>query len=102
MRARWLALLLLAAPAAGQDAWPSLRGSGLLTFVNPLLASNMYLDAANASMRGAFASGVRQVDLEAGQLVLFPSSVLHDVKPYEGDVERITVAFNCWFQLPDA
>jgi uncharacterized protein (TIGR02466 family) len=81
---------------------PGQRGSGLLTFVNPLLASNMYLDAANASMRGAFASGVRQIDLEPGQLVLFPSWVLHDVKPYEGDGERITVAFNCWFQLKEA
>ena len=73
----------------------------MLTFVNPLLASNMYLDAANTSLRGAFAPGVRQIDLEAGQLVLFPSSVLHDVKPYEGDGERVTVAFNCWFQLKD-
>ena len=61
----------------------------------------MYLDAANANLRGAFASGVRQIDLEPGQLVLFPSWVLHDVKPYEGDGERITVAFNCWFQLKD-
>jgi hypothetical protein len=24
------------------------------------------------------------------------------VKPYEGDGERITIAFNCWFRLPDA
>ena len=32
-----------------------------------------------------------------GQLVLFPSWVLHDVKPFEGEGERITVAFNCWF-----
>jgi hypothetical protein len=23
--------------------------------------------------------------------------VLHDVKPFEGEGERITVAFNCWF-----
>ena len=81
---------------------PGQRGSGLLTFVNPMLTSTMYLDAANASMRGAFASGVRQIDLEPGQLVLFPSWVLHDVKPYDGDGERITVAFNCWFQLKDA
>ena len=40
--------------------------------------------------------------LEAGQLVMFPSWVLHDVKPFEGDGERITIAFNCWFALPDA
>jgi hypothetical protein len=36
---------------------PGQRGSGLLTFVNPMLTSSMYLDAANASLRGAFASG---------------------------------------------
>ena len=29
--------------------------------------------------------------------MLFPSWILHDVKPYEGEGERITVAFNCWF-----
>jgi hypothetical protein len=29
--------------------------------------------------------------------VLFPSWVMHDVKPFHGDGERITVAFNCWF-----
>jgi hypothetical protein len=26
---------------------------------------------------------------------------LHDVKPFEGEGERITVAFNCWFSLKD-
>jgi Putative 2OG-Fe(II) oxygenase len=32
---------------------------------------------------------------------MFPSWVLHDVKPFEGEGERITIAFNCWFRLPD-
>jgi hypothetical protein len=27
--------------------------------------------------------------------------VLHDVKPFAGAGERITIAFNCWFTLPD-
>jgi hypothetical protein len=27
---------------------------------------------------------------------------MHDVKPFEGEGERITIAFNCWFTLPDA
>jgi predicted 2-oxoglutarate/Fe(II)-dependent dioxygenase YbiX len=39
--------------------------------------------------------------LAAGELVIFPSWVLHDVKPFEGDGERITIAFNCWFNLPE-
>lgn len=76
--------------------------SGLLSFVNPTVASSMYLDVANTSMRGPFSNHIRHVRLEPGQLVLFPSWVLHDVKPYEGDTERITVAFNCWFQLREA
>jgi hypothetical protein len=34
-------------------------------------------------------------------MVIFPSWVLHDVKPFEGRGERVTIAFNCWFALPD-
>jgi uncharacterized protein (TIGR02466 family) len=75
--------------------------SGLLSFVNPAVGSAMYLDVANASIRGAYSSNIRHVQLEAGQLVLFPSWVLHDVKPLEGAGERITVAFNCWFQTEE-
>jgi uncharacterized protein (TIGR02466 family) len=76
--------------------------SGLLTFVNPATTSAMYVDAANANLFGPFGYGTRSVRFEAGQLVLFPSWVLHDVKPFEGEGERITVAFNCWFSLPEA
>lgn len=81
---------------------PDKRDSGLLSFLNPTVASAMYLDAANARMSGAYAPNIRHLRLEAGQLVLFPSWVLHDVKPFEGEGERITVAFNCWFQLETA
>ena len=73
------------------------RDSGALSFVSPMLTANMHVDAGNARLSGGFASGVRSLRMEAGQLVLFPSWVLHDVKPFEGDGERITVAFNCWF-----
>jgi uncharacterized protein (TIGR02466 family) len=72
--------------------------SGMLSFVNPAIASTMYFDAGNANLRGAYAATVRHIRHEPGQLVLFPSWVLHDVKPFEGEGERITVAFNCWFQ----
>ncbi len=75
--------------------------SGLLTFVNPATTAAMYVDAATANLRGAFGYGTRHVNFEPGQLVLFPSWVLHDVKPFEGEGERITVAFNCWFSLKD-
>ena len=75
--------------------------SGLLSFVNPATMSAMHADAANANLRGAFGTGIRHVRFEPGQLVLFPSCILHDVKPFEGEGDRITVAFNCWFNLKD-
>lgn len=76
------------------------KDSGRLTFVNPSIMSAMHLDAGNDNMKLPYAPQVASLSLEAGQLVMFPSWVLHDVKPFEGDGERITIAFNCWFSLP--
>ncbi|MGO9425661.1 MAG: putative 2OG-Fe(II) oxygenase [Steroidobacteraceae bacterium] len=78
------------------------RDSGLLSFINPMITSAMHMDAGIANMQLPYAYQVASLALEAGQLVIFPSWVLHDVKPFEGEGERITVAFNCWFTLPDA
>jgi predicted 2-oxoglutarate/Fe(II)-dependent dioxygenase YbiX len=63
--------------------------------------SGMYLDAGVARMPLPYGYQVASVALEPGQLVIFPSWVLHDVKPFEGQGERVTIAFNCWFTLPD-
>lgn len=81
---------------------PDKKDSGLLSFVNPMIANAMHLDASNSRMQLPYAYQVAHLRLEPGQLVLFPSWVLHDVKPFEGEGERITVAFNCWFTLPGA
>ncbi|MBS0395196.1 MAG: hypothetical protein JSR54_11255 [Proteobacteria bacterium] len=80
---------------------PGDKDSGLLSFLNPMIASAMYMDAANARMPLPFGYQIAHLRLEPGQLVLFPSWVLHDVKPFNGEGERITIAFNCWFNLPD-
>jgi uncharacterized protein (TIGR02466 family) len=80
---------------------PSKRDSGLLSFVNPMITSAMHMDAGIVNMKLPFGYQVASVPLEAGQLIIFPSWVLHDVKPFEGQGERITIAFNCWFTLPD-
>jgi uncharacterized protein (TIGR02466 family) len=77
------------------------KDSGLLTFVNPMITTAMFMDAATANIQLPYGYQIANIRLEPGQLVLFPSWVLHDVKPYEGDGERITIAFNCWFTLPD-
>ena len=78
---------------------PDKPESGLLSFVNPAVMSTMHVDAAVASLRVPFAPNIRHVALEPGQLVVFPSWILHDVKPFQGEGERVTVAFNCWFEL---
>jgi uncharacterized protein (TIGR02466 family) len=80
---------------------PDKPDSGLLSFLNPATTGAMYMDAANARIQPPFGYGIRHVRFEPGQLVLFPSWIMHDVKPFEGEGERITVAFNCWFSLKD-
>lgn len=80
---------------------PEAKDSALLSFVHPMITSAMHMDAGNARMPLPYGYHVASVRLEPGQLVLFPSWVLHDVKPFEGEGERITIAFNCWFTLPE-
>lgn len=77
------------------------RDSGVLSFVNPMIAGAMHVDAGVSRMPLPHGYQIASLRLEPGQLVIFPSWVLHDVKPFFGDGERITIAFNCWFTLPD-
>ena len=81
---------------------PTKPENGLLTFVNPSTPSAMHMDAAVTNIRLPFGHQAPRFRLEPGQLVIFPSWVLHHVTPFEGTGERITVAFNCWFNLPEA
>jgi uncharacterized protein (TIGR02466 family) len=83
----------------GGEHDPGDEQSGLLTFINPFVMSTMFVDAGTAALREPFAWTSRSHRLEAGQLVLFPSWVLHEVKPFHGEGTRITVAFNAWFHL---
>lgn len=76
--------------------------SGQLTFINPFATSTMFIDLASAKMRRPFNRGMQRLRLVPGQLVLFPSWMLHEVLPYEGDTKRITVAFNARFKLTGA
>jgi hypothetical protein len=81
---------------------PDKKDSGKLTFVNPMIMGSMHMDAGVANMPLPYGPQIASLALDAGQLVMFPSWVLHDVKPFEGEGERVTIAFNCWFELPDA
>lgn len=72
--------------------------NGALTFPHPLPAASTYLDAGNSEMGWPYGHANYAMNLAPGQLVLFPSWLAHSVTPFRGAGERITVAFNCWFE----
>ncbi len=74
-------------PAAHPD-------SGVLRFPDARPYANMYQDHGNAKLRQPYGAGSLNYKLEPGQLVLFPSYLAHEVTPFFGRDERITVAFN--------
>lgn len=76
---------------------PDRPESGILRFHNPHHYSNYFLDAGNLKLRAPYHHGTWSVPLQPGQLVLFPSWLQHEVLPFYGSDERITIAFNCWF-----
>ncbi len=84
------------------DPSPDDKDSGLLSFVNPMATSAMFMDSSIYRLKPPFGYAPREFRLSAGQLILFPSSLLHQVLPYQGRRERITVAFNSWFNLEQA
>jgi len=81
---------------AGQ-AVPEHPQSGLLRFFDPRHGAQAYLDPANAQLQAPFALRPLEYRLEAGDLVIFPSYLFHEVAPFYGADVRITVASNCWF-----
>ncbi|MDP9091057.1 MAG: 2OG-Fe(II) oxygenase family protein [Pseudomonadota bacterium] len=81
---------------AGESV-PQHPDSGVLRFLDVRQGANAYLDPANDSLHPAFALAPVEIKLDAGQLVIFPSYVFHEVAPFYGSDTRITVASNCWF-----
>jgi predicted 2-oxoglutarate/Fe(II)-dependent dioxygenase YbiX len=59
--------------------------------------ADAFLDPANQRLRQPFIVSDLDLQLQAGQLVVFPSYLFHEVTPYYGSDTRITVATNCWF-----
>lgn len=71
--------------------------SGLLRFLDPRQGANAFTDPANVPLHRAYALKPLELRLAAGQVVVFPSYVFHEVAPYYGRGTRITVATNAWF-----
>jgi uncharacterized protein (TIGR02466 family) len=81
-------------PGEAPVAYPR---SGLLRFFDTRSGADLYADAATQQQLPAYAAQVREYRLCAGQLVIFPSYLFHEVTPFYGSDTRITVATNCWF-----
>lgn len=86
-------------PGDGNQILPD---SGLLSFVNPAATAAMFLDSTLANVKAPFNLKSREFKLQAGDLVIFPSWLLHQVTSHRGPKERITVAFNAWFRTEPA
>lgn len=72
--------------------------NGALRFQDSRTNAGMYLDPGNAHLQSPYAAGNLAYQLQPGQLLLFPSWLLHEVTPFWGRDERITVAFNAWLR----
>src|SRR5580700_3317426 len=64
--------------------------SGVLRFIDTRSGAGAYLDTANRRLRPAYALKPKEVRLEAGQVIVFPSFVFHEVAPFYGRDTRIT------------
>lgn len=73
---------------------------GMLRLFDTRTGADAFLDPANQRLRQPFALSDLELQLQAGQLIVFPSYLLHEVTPYYGPDIRITVASNCWFDAP--
>lgn len=72
--------------------------SGIVRFHDPKSDSMMYMDPAIAQLQMPYRLGAFQLAHRAGQLVVFPSYLVHEVFPYTGQRPRIIIALNSWAQ----
>ena len=80
----------------GDTAPAGVVNNGTLRFLDMRNVANMYMDQGNAYLDSPYSIADLAFNLQAGTLLLFPSYLLHEVSPYYGQRERVTVAFNAW------
>lgn len=80
----------------------AVSNNGSLVFPHPNPAASSFMDAANSTLRWPYSQGNLVMNLQPGQLLLFPSWLGHYVSPFTGARPRITVAFNVWFKREQA
>ncbi len=76
----------------GIAADPSLGGE--LEFLDPR-GTVPLMNAPHLRMSGSLSAGsTEKITPKAGRMVMFPAWLLHQVRPYRGNAERISIAFN--------
>lgn len=91
--ASWSAVYCVRAgePVADQPA------SGVLRLIDPRAGANAFQDLANSRLQSSYATAPEDIQFSAGQLLIFPSYLFHEVATFYGRDTRITIATNCWF-----
>ncbi|MEN7343854.1 MAG: TIGR02466 family protein [Pseudomonadota bacterium] len=69
--------------------------SGVVRFHDPRANIFMYADAGNEHLKDMIKHTCFDLRHKAGQLMLFPSYLWHEIFPYMGERPRIVIAFNC-------
>jgi uncharacterized protein (TIGR02466 family) len=82
----------------GDDLGADNPDNGVLRFLDARPSASMFLDPGNMHLQRPYNHGSINYSLNAGQLLFFPSHLMHEVAPYHGQRERITVAANFWFK----
>ena len=80
----------------GEPPTPEMPNNGVLRFLDMRTNANNYIDMGNAYLSEPYCIADLAFNLRPGLLLLFPSHLVHEVAPYFGKRERITVAFNAW------
>jgi len=70
--------------------------SAITRFSHPVPSANYYMDAGNANLQVPYSIAPFNLLLEAGDLVFFPSHLMHEVTPHLGEQDRVTIAVNFW------
>lgn len=82
----------------GDDEGADNPDNGVLRFADARPSASMFLDPGNMHLKRPYNHGSVNYRLKPGQLIIFPSHLVHEVAPYLGQRERITIASNFWFQ----
>ncbi len=85
----------------GDDS-PNHPESGVLRILDPRVAANTYVDAANVRWRRPFGFGHLSIKPQAGQLVIIPAYLLREVTTYLGEQPRITINTSFSFAIRPA